>query len=61
LLDAATRERRLRDTLGPPPPGSTTWIEHIERTVEDAPPLSPAQRERLKLLLQPLPDIRGGS
>lgn len=60
LLSAATRERQLRDTLGPPPQG-TTWTDHIRRVVDDAPPLTPAQREKLTELLQPLPGGRGGT
>jgi hypothetical protein len=30
--------------------------EHVRRGVDDAPPLSPAQRERLALLLAPAAD-----
>jgi len=60
LLSAATREQRLRDVLGPPPQG-TTWIDHIRGVVDKCPPLTPAQREKLTLLLQPLPGSRGGT
>ena len=57
LLSAATRERRLRQVLGPPPQG-VNWIDHIRHMVDDCPPLTPAQREKLTLLLQPRPDMR---
>lgn len=50
LLNAASRERKLRDILGPPPEG-TTWLEQIRREVDDAPPLSDDQKARLGLLL----------
>jgi len=52
LLTAASREQKLRQVLGPPPQG-TNWIDHVRRMVDDWPPLTPAQREKLTLLLQP--------
>jgi hypothetical protein len=52
LLNAASREQRLRQVLGPPPQG-TTWIDHIKRVVDDWPPLTAEQRDKLALLLQP--------
>jgi len=57
LLNAASREKRLRKVLGPPPKG-TTWIDQLRRVVEDCPPLTSEQREKLTLLLQPLPAIQ---
>lgn len=60
LLSAATRERQLRDTLGPPPQG-TTWTDRIRSVVDDWPPLTPAQRDKLRELFQPLPDISDGT
>jgi len=54
-VNAASREQELRQALGPPPPG-TNWIDHIKRMVDDWPPLTPEQRDRLALLLQPDPD-----
>ncbi len=59
LLDVASREQRLRQLLGPPPPGMN-WIEQIKRVVDDWPPLTSAQREKLTLLLQPLSASSGG-
>lgn len=60
LLSAASRERKLRDILGPPPEG-TTWLEEIQREVDDAPPLSDDQKARLGLLLgSPVRHARGG-
>jgi hypothetical protein len=50
LLSAASRERKLRDILGTPPDG-TTWLEQLQREVDDAPPLSDEQKTRLGLLL----------
>jgi len=60
LLNAAVRERRLREVLGPPPKG-TNWIDQVRRLVDDCPPLTTAQREKLTLLLQPLPGNSGGT
>jgi hypothetical protein len=59
-LNAAVRERRLREVLGPPPKG-TNWIDQVRRLVDDCPPLTTAQREKLTLLLQPLPGNSGGT
>jgi hypothetical protein len=50
LLTIASRERKLRDILGPPPEG-TTWLEQLQREVDDAPSLSGEQKARLGLLL----------
>lgn len=58
LLTVASQEQKLRQILGPPPQGMT-WIDHIQRVVNDCPPLTPAQREKLTLLLQPLPGSGG--
>jgi hypothetical protein len=60
LLDAAIREKRLREVLGPPPKG-INWIDHVRRVVDDCPPLTSEQREKLTLLLQPLPANSGGT
>jgi hypothetical protein len=60
LLDAASREQRLRKVLGPPPKG-TNWIDQVRRVVDDCPPLTSEQREKLTLLLQPLPISRSGT
>jgi hypothetical protein len=60
LLNAASRERRLREVLGPPPKG-TNWIDQVRRVVDDCPPLTSEQREKLTLLLQPLPASHGGT
>ena len=54
LLDAASREQKLRQVLGAPPAG-TNWIDQLRRVVDSFPPLTSEQRERLTLLLQPLP------
>jgi hypothetical protein len=58
LLDAASREQKLRHLLGAPPEG-TNWLDAIRRIVDDCPPLTPEQREKLKPLLQP--DSSGGT
>lgn len=60
MLATASQEQKLRQILGPPPQGMT-WIDHVRRVVDDCPPLTPVQRERLTLLLQPLPGSRGGT
>ena len=51
-MDAITaEEQRLRDVLGPPPPG-TNWMDKIRRIVDAMPPLSHEQQDQLSLLLQ---------
>jgi len=60
LLDAAVRERRLREVLGPPSPG-TNWIDQLLPAAGGRPPLTSQQREKLTLLLQPLSASRGGT
>jgi hypothetical protein len=60
VLAAASREQKLRQVLGAPPAG-TTWIDELRRTVDTFPPLTSAQRERLRLLLEPVSGSRGGS
>ena len=60
LLNAASREQKLRQLFGSPPPGMT-WIDQIRSVVDDWPPLTPEQREKLALLLQPVPGSRGGT
>jgi hypothetical protein len=60
VLTAASRENKLRQVLGAPPAG-TNWIDQVRRVVDDCPPLTPAQREKLTLLLQPLPGSHGGT
>lgn len=49
-MTAASRERKLREILGPPPEG-TTWLDKLRREVDDAPPLSDEQKCQLGLLL----------
>lgn len=53
VLDAASREQKLRDVLGAPPAGSN-WIDEVCRVVDAAPPLTAQQRETLRLLLHPV-------
>jgi hypothetical protein len=60
LLAAESREQKLRQVLGDPPQG-TTWTDMIRRMVDDWPLLTPAQREKLTLLLQPLPGSHDGT
>lgn len=50
VLDAASRERKLREVLGVPPAGAT-WLDEIRKVVDRAPPLTGEQRSRLALLL----------
>jgi hypothetical protein len=47
------RTRRARTTLRPPvtAPAGGALTEHIRRLVDAAPPLTPAQRDRLAQLL----------
>lgn len=52
LVQAASRERKLRGVLGPPPEG-TTWLDHFRRVAGEAPPLTEEQRNRLAVLLGP--------
>ena len=47
LVSAVSRERKLRDALGPPPEG-ITWLEHIQPAAET---LTGEQRNDLELLL----------
>jgi len=60
LLATASREQKLRNLFGSPPEG-TNWIDHVRHLVDDCPPLTPAQGEKLTLLLQPMPGSRGGT
>jgi hypothetical protein len=50
LINAVSRERKLREALGPPPEG-ITWLEHIQSSAE---PLTGEQRNDLELLLGPV-------
>jgi hypothetical protein len=47
----ASYERELQTLLGPPSDGGT-WAHRIRRIVDAAPPLTPAQRETLRLILR---------
>lgn len=49
-LDAASRERKLREVLGPPPEGAT-WLDEIRKVVDGAPPLTGEQRITLAMLV----------
>jgi hypothetical protein len=60
LLDAASREKTLRQLFGAPPQG-TNWLDQVRRMVEDWPPLTPEQREKLTLLLHPGSSGDGGT
>jgi hypothetical protein len=50
IIDAVSRERKLRETLGNPPDGAT-WLEHFRQIAGEAPPLTKEQRDGLALLL----------
>lgn len=50
MVAAASRERKLREVLGPPPEG-TTWLDHFRDLASKAPPLTEEQRNRLAVLL----------
>jgi hypothetical protein len=52
LLNAAVRERHLRQVLGAPPSGST-WIDKLHHLVAGWAPLTPEQRNELTLMLRP--------
>lgn len=60
VLNAASRERKLRDALGPPPDGGA-WLDVIRRVVDDAPPLTEEQRSSLATLLAPVRGTAGRS
>jgi hypothetical protein len=51
LIDAVSRERKLRAALGAPPEG-ITWLEYVP--VAFAMPLTEGQRNDLELLLGPV-------
>lgn len=50
LVDAASRERKLREVLGAPPEGST-WLDHFQQMAGKAPLLTAEQKANLALLL----------
>jgi hypothetical protein len=56
LINAVSRERKLREALGPPPEG-ITWLEHIESAGEA---LTEEQRNDLELLLGPVGQCAAG-
>jgi hypothetical protein len=47
LVNAVSRERKLREVLGPPPEG-ITWLEHIQPAAEA---MTREQRNQLEFLL----------
>jgi hypothetical protein len=49
-LGIASRERKLREVLGPPPAGAN-WLDAIREMVDAAPPLTGEQRNKLAVLL----------
>jgi hypothetical protein len=50
----ASCEQELEALLGAPS-GGGTWADRIRRIVDDAPPLTGAQRETLRLILRTRP------